>query len=722
MPQGYLVTLGNSQLDPGDTISGGEVIFTTDRSLGTGDWIWSGTFGGTTYTNEVEPGEYFLATNGNVYFVPDFGPVDTISSASVDAYTSDGVVTGSTGDETISSGYTEVDGDEVQTGAGGINDEIDTRGGNDSVSSGSGADTVYGGAGNDTISGGDGADELWGQADNDSIDGGTGADTIYGNDGDDTIDGGIGNDLIFGGDGQDVITGGDGADTIYGDSDSSGPPAPTVITTSNYTDTSSGYALTAQNVVGGALSSASLANVSASGGFLGASGAVSDTDSGDNNQIAFDLASGLSENLTVTLDNETDALSFDVFSLQTQNFAEVGHWAVYNGGTLVAESDFTEVTPGTGGGTITISGVGNFDRVVFTALAQTDGTDGSDYSVGNITFTPISTIDGDDDSIDGGDGADLIYGEVGNDTLAGGAGADTLDGGDDDDLIYVSEADQAAGGLGDDTFIVQDLGEAGANNATIDGGTEGATDNDVLDLRQVTLTDLTITSVDPTTGETSGTATLADGSVVSFSNIETVITCFAQSTEIATPNGAVPIQNLRAGDLVLTRDHGPQSVRWICCSLVPAVGRGCPVIMAPGSWGNRRQLSVSPDHRILLAGPRVELMYGTPEVLVAAKYLVGLPGITQRAGGMVTYYHLLLDRHEILFAQDVLCESFYPGPQSMARLSDTNISALQRAMERGGQRLSAFGPTARRCLSRQEAKAYFGHTANPRISRKKTLA
>ena len=168
----------------------------------------------------------------------------------------------------------------------------------------------------------------------------------------------------------------------------------------------------------------SAANVTDGGGWFGASGTVSDTDSGVPAQIAYDLASGISETLSVQFDYDITELSFTTYSLQTASFAEVGHYALYNDGVLVYETDFTDNT-GTGAVTINVSGHGAFDEIVFTALEQTDATDGSDYGISDITFTPPSTT-GYDDTISGGDGADLIYGEDGNDSLQGGIGDDTL--------------------------------------------------------------------------------------------------------------------------------------------------------------------------------------------------------------------------------------------------------------------------------------------------------
>src|SRR5690606_32383544 len=39
--------------------------------------------------------------------------------------------------------------------------------------------------------------------------------------------------------------------------------------------------------------------------------------------------------------------------------------------------------------------------------------------------------------------------------------------------------------------------------------------------------------------------------------------CFTSGTLIATPDGERAVETLRPGDLVMTRDHGPQELRWV---------------------------------------------------------------------------------------------------------------------------------------------------------------
>ncbi|WP_424942946.1 Hint domain-containing protein [Aliiroseovarius crassostreae] len=661
MPIGYLVQLGDGSLDAGDTIPSSLIDFTADSSLGGGSWSWSGTYGGQTYTDEVETGTYYLGSDGNVYFVSDYGPADTVSSASVisaPSYTSyDNVLTGGDGNDVIDDTFTDEDGEQVDGGdgaAGDNNDVIDAGGGDDQVAAGFGSDTIYGGSGSDTVEGG----------------------------------------------------GGD--DVIQGDGNLSGDtPAPVSINEGNFSDTSNGYTVTAQNVEGGALTSASSANISTyAGGGFGASGTISDSDSAVTSQIGYDLASGLSENVTVSLDGEASEASFSFADLYTSSYGEVGHWAVYNDGVLVAEGDFTEQGSGSGNGTITISGHGNFDEIKFTANPQTDGTDGSDYHLTNVTFTPVpDPSQGGHDSLSGGDGNDLIQGDGGNDTLSGDAGQDTLEGGEGDDLLHVGAGDTAGGGTGSDRFELDptDALDGSGGTITLDGGEDSDDlDTDILDLNGLVddWSDVSISTTDPE----SGTATLSDGTVVTFSNMEQIIICFARNTRIDTPFGPRPVQDLQPGDLVITRDHGLQPVRWIGARSVVGKGRFAPIRICKGAIGNSRALLVSPQHRMLYGGGDANLMFGQDEVLIPAKHLVDARRIYREVRPEVTYYHLLFDRHEIIFAEGVPSESFHPAEPVLDGLINETREELFALFPELRSAPSRYGPTARRVLKEFEAR------------------
>lgn len=155
--------------------------------------------------------------------------------------------------------------------------------------------------------------------------------------------------------------------------------------------------------------------------------------------------------------------------------------------------------------------------------------------------------------------------------------------------------------------------------------------------------------------------------------------CFGAGTMILTDRGEKAVECLVPGDRVITRDNGFQTVRWVGHTAVRAEGAFTPIEFQAGSIGNDSLLRLSPEHRVLMTGWAPELLTGQPEVFVAAKHLVNDKTIRQAPGGVITYVHFLLDRHEIVFANGAQCESFHPGEvaiRAMDRGARTELFAL----------------------------------------------
>lgn len=72
-----------------------------------------------------------------------------------------------------------------------------------------------------------------------------------------------------------------------------------------------------------------------------------------------------------------------------------------------------------------------------------------------------------------------------------------------------------------------------------------------------------------------------------------------------------------------------------------------------------------------------ERMFGAKEVLVAAVKLTALPGIYVDEGvKSVSYYHLLFDQHEIVFAEGTQAESLLLGDQAKDSFSPDKVEEL----------------------------------------------
>ncbi|HMO70495.1 MAG TPA: Hint domain-containing protein [Paracoccaceae bacterium] len=198
-------------------------------------------------------------------------------------------------------------------------------------------------------------------------------------------------------------------------------------------------------------------------------------------------------------------------------------------------------------------------------------------------------------------------------------------------------------------------------------------------------------------------------SVISFNPdiFDIEIPCFAAGTMITTPTGERAVETLAPGDLVLTLDHGAQSVRWIGRRHLPgsalvAQPHLAPVRIAAGALGLDlpvRDMKVSPQHRVMVRSRIAERMFETEEVLVAAKHLVGLPGITQEpAAAGVTYVHFLCDRHEVVFAEGARVESLYAGPMALRALgpaAEEILAIFPELREFGGTGLHPVRPLVR---------------------------
>jgi len=712
-------------------------------------------------TTDFGTGDPNGATSVTFFGGEPFTPAGTVEgTAGADVL--DSSYTGDPEGDTIGAGDDNIfadAGDDIITGGGG-NDNILAGDGDDTIvwNAGDGSDTIDGGGGGETTGDtleitstgfdtksaltGDGtgvtetgAGDILNFADIEEFvfDSGT-ADAFDG--ARDTegfsIDTGGGDDWITGGQGSDTISAGDGADTVYGD------PTPTSRTEFlDWTDEGGD----GDSLAGGFTQNTGEMDVT-----------VSFTDDGDNNPTylvestdtvyvgsgePFDTNSsvrlfgnGDASTSTTTIDfaAATGALATDEVENVQFRINDID-WGAGNHTDVVTVNAYdalgnpvtVTITPGAGdtvaGNTITAEEVGESPADLGgSALIEIAGPvsqieivygnaqDGTQAIwVSDVHFDTIpADVTGGDDVIDGGAGDDIIYGQGGNDTIDGGTGADELYGGEGDDTFTIGAGDQAYGGDGDDVFTL-DLADAfggPGSTITIDGNEADEDDGgDTLDFQGL-IGFGTISYTDPE----SGSVTLTDGTTVTFSNIENIIICFTRGTLIDTPYGQRSIEDLRPGDFVLTRDHGPQPIRWIGQSTVAGLGRLAPVRFARGAFGNDGPLLVSPQHRMLYRGGDATLYFDSPEVMIPAKHLINGGSIQRVECGAVTYFHLLFDSHEVVWANGALSESFHPGAEGLSAIEDPAREELFSIFPELRSNPGCYGQTARTVLKAHEAR------------------
>ncbi|MEM6341920.1 MAG: Hint domain-containing protein [Pseudomonadota bacterium] len=147
------------------------------------------------------------------------------------------------------------------------------------------------------------------------------------------------------------------------------------------------------------------------------------------------------------------------------------------------------------------------------------------------------------------------------------------------------------------------------------------------------------------------------------------VICFAAGTWLRCPEGLRQVEDLEEGDLVETVDNGPQPIRWLAHRSVEAKGDLAPIVITEGTYGAEHDLIVSPQHRVLIDDPNCQVLFGEDEYLVPAKYLLNGDSVYRKPGGTVTYFHVMFDRHEVLWSNGVKTESLFAGEQGLATLN-----------------------------------------------------
>ena len=188
--------------------------------------------------------------------------------------------------------------------------------------------------------------------------------------------------------------------------------------------------------------------------------------------------------------------------------------------------------------------------------------------------------------------------------------------------------------------------------------------------------------------------------------------CFVSGTSILTLTGEKLIEGFVVGDLVCTKDSGTQKIVW---TGVRKLGRltdkaRLPIRISANAFGKglpARDLLVSPQHRILISDWRAELLFGVPDVLVAAKHLINDSTIRVESGlGEFSYHHILFEKHETVFSEGLPTESFHPGDMAMNVVGEGAREELLELFPELADAKVGRRPLSHRALKSFEARAF----------------
>ncbi|MGB0799084.1 MAG: Hint domain-containing protein [Planktomarina sp.] len=183
--------------------------------------------------------------------------------------------------------------------------------------------------------------------------------------------------------------------------------------------------------------------------------------------------------------------------------------------------------------------------------------------------------------------------------------------------------------------------------------------------------------------------------------------CFTPGGLVLTASGRVPVETLRAGDQIVTRDGGLQTVEWVygtplSRSWFAANPTLCPIFITRGALGHNvpeRDIMVSPGHLVLVRD-------GNRETLVPARQLRNRDGIYQVKPMNTGYIHLLFDQHHVIDVDGMWSESFQPSIRSVAGIGADARHELfkifpQLAVEDGYAQFDAARPVLYRSAARE---------------------
>ncbi len=191
------------------------------------------------------------------------------------------------------------------------------------------------------------------------------------------------------------------------------------------------------------------------------------------------------------------------------------------------------------------------------------------------------------------------------------------------------------------------------------------------------------------------------------------IICFAQGSLISTPSGPRAVESLKVGDTVMTHDGKTVTIRWVSSSrhsqqALATNPKLRPFRIAAHSFAPdmpSSDLLLSRQHRVMIRSVVASRMSGAQEVLVPVHTLDTHDGISCGTGEEgIIYFHLLTDRHAVLVANGLPCESLFVGTHLRRALGAARFNEIMALVSEG--RVSVA--PARPLLSNAKSRALVG--------------
>ena len=235
--------------------------------------------------------------------------------------------------------------------------------------------------------------------------------------------------------------------------------------------------------------------------------------------------------------------------------------------------------------------------------------------------------------------------------------------------------------------------------------------NDTLSNYQQVLAGVTFATTSTSTASRSITWTVSDGLVTSSSPVSTITmqtACYCSGSMILTEDGEVPVERLRVGQRVRTFSGDLRPVQWVGSRRIalanhPRPHDVMPVRIEPGAFGEglpAQALCLSPDHAVFIDG-----------ALIPIRYLINGASIRQETLPVVHYFHIELDRHDILIANGLPAESYLDTGNRAAFANAGTTIQLHPDFALKIWESQACAPLIRAGVELEAARSYLLHRA-----------
>jgi len=187
--------------------------------------------------------------------------------------------------------------------------------------------------------------------------------------------------------------------------------------------------------------------------------------------------------------------------------------------------------------------------------------------------------------------------------------------------------------------------------------------------------------------------------------------CFCAGTGILTPAGYRPVEDLVDGDLVITAQNEIKPILWIgrtefSVAEMQSDPNVRPIRIKANSISSAVPFAdtyVSAQHRLVLEDPMAALLFDDYRVMVPAKHLVGSIAEKVMPNSAVSYFHMLLDAHDMVVANGLVTESFQPSIRNYLGLPNAMKTSFNAVVPRDDIHNLFRRPDAMRTLKRYEA-------------------